>query len=83
MHDCDPCGTRCGCGPWEQCVEGPSWPPVGPASRSRWWGIGPDCLPVWVMQTLPVGGPAGTVGIGEASMGMTRRAVTENWSWGR
>lgn len=41
-------------------VEGPLWPPGGPASRSLWQGIGLACLQVPAVQALlPLGGPAG------------------------
>lgn len=52
MHHCDLCGAGCNCRAWRQCLEGPSWPPSGPASRTLWWGIGVACLPVQAILSL-------------------------------
>lgn len=56
-------------------MEGPSWPPGGPASRSPWWGIGLACLQVRAIQVLPLGRPAGTAGVRAAAVGKTSRAL--------
>lgn len=72
MHTCDPCGTSYDCGAWGQCLEGPSWPPGGPASRTLWWGIGVACLLAQAIQARPLGSPAGMAGgIRVASVGKT------------
>lgn len=72
MHTCDPCGTSYDCGAWGQCLEGPSWSPGGPASRTPWWGIGVACLLVQAIQARPLGGPAGMAGgVRVASVGKT------------
>lgn len=69
MHDRYLCGTSCDCGPWGQCLEGPLWPPGGPASRSPGRGIGLACVQVQAMQVLCIGGLAGMAGGREAALG--------------